>query len=142
MEIYDDIKGFTLVEALIAMLILSIGILSLSSMQVTGIKGNASSIAITEAANAARGKIEQFAGMDFTNNLFDVGVHNEPGVPPVNSIQWTVADWRSDGLDNNMDGHIDEFNERGVKSVQLTVQYTDKGVLKNSTVQFFKTEIF
>ncbi len=135
-------EGFTLVETVIAVAVLAIGIIGLYSMNVTGIKGNATANVITESTNAVRDRIEQFLCDDFNDSVFDIGSHSESGVSPINSIQWTVTDWQSDGIDNDIDGQTDEFDERGVKSVQLNVQYTIRGVVKNNAVTFLKTEIF
>ncbi len=135
-------EGFTLVETVIAVAVLAIGIIGLYSMNVTGIKGNATANVITESTNTVRDRIEQFLCDDFNDSVFDEGDHNETGVSPINSIQWTVTDWQSDGIDNDIDGRTDEFDERGVKSIQLTVQYMVRGVVKNNAVTFLKTEIF
>ena len=58
-------KGFTLLEILIAMLILSFGLLALAGMQVSGIKGNAGAIALTEAAVIGTNKIEQLMALPY-----------------------------------------------------------------------------
>ena len=142
MKTHQNNEGFTLIEAVIAIAVLSIGILALNTMQSTTIRGNAQAQAITEASNAARGRIEQFLLQDFDDPELDDGVaHTNVGISPITSIDWIVTDWITDGIDNDIDGRIDEFDERGVKSVQLTVQYTDMGIAKSSMLQFLKTEI-
>ena len=134
-------QGFTLIEAFISMVILSVGIFALYSMQVTGMQGNAKARLITGVSNASRDKIEKFLGKDFSHGDFTAGNHTENDVFPINTISWVVVDWDSDSIDNDADGKTDEFDERGVKSVQLTVQYSEKGVIKSSVIQFLKTEI-
>jgi prepilin-type N-terminal cleavage/methylation domain-containing protein len=141
MKILKSENGFTLLEALIAMVILSIGIFSLFSMQTTGIYGNAKAAAITNVSNATRDQIEKFLGTNFTHSNFDVGNHSINGVFPINTISWVVVDWSNDSVDNDNDTKTDEFDERGVKSVQLTIQYMDKGIIRNTSIQFLKTEI-
>ena len=49
-------KGFTLIEALFAIAIFSIGILAVSSMQISAINNNASARMRTEATMLASGK--------------------------------------------------------------------------------------
>lgn len=101
---------------------------------------------MTIASNAARDQIETLIGKGFSDGDFTTGIHTGGAiVPPITSISWTVTDWSSDGIDNDIDtpiSKIDEFDERGVKSIQLTINYTDKGILKSNTTQFLKTEIF
>lgn len=130
--------GFTLIEVLIAMVILSIGILTLYTMQIGAIKGNSKARTLTEIANIAQNQMEQILTDDFA----DVQNTTVGGTPPVNSINWTVTEWRTDGVDNDGDGKKDEFDERGVKNVNLTVQYKEGNSVKTSTYQFIKTEIF
>ena len=137
----SDDNGFTLIEVLIAMVVLSIGIFALFSMQANSVLGNANASAISEARNASREKIEELLGIDFDETAFDAGDHTEAGVFPINNISLSVTDWDNDDVDNDGDGKTDEFDERGVKSILLTVQYTDMGRVKNTSIQFLKTEI-
>jgi len=137
----SDDNGFTLIEVLIAMVVLSIGIFALFSMQANSVQGNANASAISEASNASCEKIEELLGIDFDDTIFDLGDHSEAGLFPINNISWSVTDWDSDSVDNDGDGKTDEFDERGVKSILLTVQYTDMGRTKSTSIQFLKTEI-
>jgi type IV pilus modification protein PilV len=56
-------KGFTLIEVLVAMVILTIGILSLYMMQISAIKTNSHASHLTTAATWNTDQIEQFVGM-------------------------------------------------------------------------------
>jgi len=58
-------KGFTLVELLIALVIFSIGILGVATMQTTAIKGNSKSRQISEASNVAADQIEQILALAY-----------------------------------------------------------------------------
>ncbi len=135
-------SGFTLIEVLIASVVFSIGILALFSMQITSIKGNAHANALTFSANEARDSIEQLLSQDYNASDFDVGEHTSTGEAPITLVTWTVVDWISDGIDNDGDGKIDEFDERGVKNIEVVVNYTSMGKNKSTSIQFFKTEIF
>lgn len=135
-------QGFTLLEIIIAIAVLTIGILSLYSMQVSSLQGNAKANVITQSSNAVLDTIEKLFGKKFSDSDFSTGNHSRTTVPPINSINWTVTDWDNDGISNDGDTLIDEFDERGVKSIRLTIQYTDNGTIKNSTIHFLRTEIF
>ena len=102
-EIIQCRKGFTLLEVMIGLIILSIGILGLAAMQITFLRGNSFSIMMTEATSIARNKIEDFKNTPFEN----ISSGNEAG-PIVGSTgtnynrNWLVVD-----VDNDGDGDID-----------------------------------
>jgi type IV pilus assembly protein PilV len=54
-----NIKGFTLLEVMIALVILSIGLLGLASLQVMSIKGNSFGQQMTVASTLAQNQLEQ-----------------------------------------------------------------------------------
>lgn len=138
---HRNMNGFTLLEVIVAIAVLTIGILSFYTMHFSSIMGNAKASTITQASNAARDKIEKLMSKDFSNSDFNSGNHSETAVSPITSIKWTVTDWETDGINNDGDTLIDEFDERGVKSIQLTIEYTEKGKTKNNSIHFLKTEI-
>lgn len=96
-------KGFTLLEVMIGLIILSIGLLGLAAMQITFLRGNSFSIRMTEATSIARNKIEDLNNTPFEN----ITSGNEAG-PIVGSTgtnynrNWVVVD-----VDNDADGNID-----------------------------------
>jgi Tfp pilus assembly protein PilV len=59
--------GFTIIEALIAIFILSIGILAVCSMQVSGLKGNATAHQYTDYATLAMQKMETLMAMPYSS---------------------------------------------------------------------------
>lgn len=61
--------GFTLIEVIIAIAILSIGIFTLLTMQTTSIKGNATSNAISQATAFGADEIEQILSKDFKDSM-------------------------------------------------------------------------
>ena len=60
-------EGFTLVEVMVALIILSIGILSIASIQISAIRGNNLSDKITSAFTLAEDKMERLLGMDYND---------------------------------------------------------------------------
>jgi prepilin-type N-terminal cleavage/methylation domain-containing protein len=138
----ESVQGFTILEVLIAMIILSIGILSFYTVQSNSIKGNLKANAVSGVSTATQQKIEELLATSYADALFTEGDHTESGLAhPLNSITYTVTEWRTDGLDNDGDSRVDEFDERGIKGIVLTVNFVDKGTVKSSTVEFIKTEI-
>lgn len=60
-------KGFTLVEVLVAMTILSIGILGIAGLAGTAVKTSSYSQAVTQANNLAQLKTEELLSVDYRN---------------------------------------------------------------------------
>ena len=64
-------KGFTLIEVLVAMVILTIGILSLYTMQISSIRGNSHAGRLTEASTWNADRIERVIGLPYTDAAFN-----------------------------------------------------------------------
>ncbi len=60
-------SGFTLLEVLIAVVILSLGLLGLSAMTIATIRGQAFSEKMTTATNLAQEKMEEIKSSDYTS---------------------------------------------------------------------------
>jgi type II secretory pathway pseudopilin PulG len=107
-------RGFTLLEAVIAVAILAFGILAVASMQVSSIRGNAFAGDVTEATTWANDELEKLSGLPWDDPLLqdtdgdglaglrDTGFDNSPGTtadadqsPVVRdryTIFWNIAD--------------------------------------------------
>ncbi len=59
MKIADNNNGFTLLETMIALVILAIGLLTYVGLQISAIRGNADAISITGKSNWAADQIER-----------------------------------------------------------------------------------
>lgn len=99
--------GFTLPEVMIALAVFSIGILAVYSMQFKSIKGNAVARGVTDNVTLASAKVEDLVLLNFDNADLDPGSHN-PGSA-------------ADGIDNDMDGQIDEAGETGTSTLTWNV---------------------
>ena len=84
-------NGFTLIEALVAMVVLTIGILSLYSMQITSIHGNAKSSRITTAATWDMNQVERIIGMDYDDATINAD-GNYQSLDGDYTVSWTIAD--------------------------------------------------
>lgn len=62
-----EAEGFTLIEVLIAVLLLGIGLISMASLAATVINGNASSGRLTTATTLAEDKLEEIQRLGYAN---------------------------------------------------------------------------
>ncbi len=120
-------SGFTLIEVLIALVILAIGGLGMLMLQVSSIQGNVSSRELQAATLLCQDLLERFEGLDYNDALLDAGQHSndELGVQnPINesgsqgagaiySRTWVVA------VDNPA---------QGMKTITVTVTWTRNSV--------------
>ena len=94
-------SGFTLIEVLIAISILTIGLLAVAKMQVSAIQGNYFSNNTTTALSLAQQKMEDLLGKAYntvpdlaagTHQEFDVDEEGTPSSGGIYQRVWTVAD--------------------------------------------------
>ena len=113
-------NGFSLIEVLIAMMILTVGILSLYTLYITSIKGNSKGNSITTASTWAVDQIEYLMALDYSHPDLVDGSHG-PITKDLYIINWTVDDM----FDNTppLDGS---------KNITITVSSTLPGALNTS----------
>ncbi len=103
MKIWNSRKGFTLIEVVIALAVLSFGILSMILMQLSGIKGNSTANTITTESNWASDRIEQLLRVDF-DDLVDLDKNGDADGtaqdPDGNGIDEITANGDNFGLDD------------------------------------------
>ena len=101
-------KGFTLIEVLISLAILSIGILAVASLQVTASLQSRNSLEIMDASAIASSQMEGLMLLLYDDAKLNIGTHYFTDTIPLYkynipidqySIQWTVGltDIDSDG---------------------------------------------
>src|SRR3989337_1689475 len=64
MKVLKDQKGFTLLELLIALVILAIGLLGLAGLHISAITGNVSGFKLSTASAVAQEQIEELKALD------------------------------------------------------------------------------
>jgi type IV pilus assembly protein PilV len=83
-------NGFTLLEILIAISLLTIGLLAVASMQVMAIRGNSFSGGTTEATTLAMDRIELLMTLDYDDA--DLDDTNADGTAGLNNADAATAD--------------------------------------------------
>ena len=66
-RVLSDNAGFGFIDLMLAMVVLTIGVLALADLQIVSSKGNTSSKNTTAALNIAENKIEAIKGMVYSN---------------------------------------------------------------------------
>ncbi|MGV1100106.1 type IV pilus modification PilV family protein [Thiovibrio sp. JS02] len=120
----DSEKGFTLVEMMIALILLSIGFMAVASMPVTVMMGNRTAQRLTEASFGAMDRIEQLMTLD--NTEADLTPGNHSATVTEGGVTYTV-NWNVTNLDASR------------KDVAVTVQWSDKGIAKEAQFAYRKT---
>jgi prepilin-type N-terminal cleavage/methylation domain-containing protein len=134
-------KGFTLLEVIVAISILTFGILAVASMQAASIRGNSFSSSVTEGTTWAGDQVERLTALpwddpllqdtdgDTAAGLNDTGFDNDPdtqndadqqAIEGKYTINWNVAD--NTPITNT-------------KTINVTVTWTDQGVRKTVSLQ-------
>jgi type IV pilus assembly protein PilV len=122
--------GFTLIEVLIAVVILSFGLIGVAGMQVVAIQVNSSANRLTRATTLVQDKVEELLALPFTDTNLDdatvVGVcepHTETNPPQGYTLIWCV-DANAAGTSKTVDV-IANWNQSGEwKSFSLSVVKT------------------
>lgn len=121
-------NGFTLLEVIVSIAILTFGLLAVASMQITAIRGNDLASRITEASGWGQEKIEELSGLSYTDADLDPtgNPHTEQTPPAGYAITWDVTD-------NNP--------VNNVKLITVTVTWQDKGHTKRAQLTCIKPEL-
>ena len=144
-------NGFSLIEALVAITVLTFGILALNTMQTNSMKGNTKAKHITTASILGGNCYERLLNADYDDSELDPGGnphnHTEFSNPTIQlpagatSVTWNVTEWtNTDGLDNDGDGTADETDEMNIKNITLSINYFDRSA-KTITINFLKSEM-
>jgi prepilin-type N-terminal cleavage/methylation domain-containing protein len=92
-------KGYTLIEMLIAIAILSVGLLAVATMQISSIRVNDTARRMTRRATIAQDRLEYIMSLKYTHAVLTSGSHTDGEVtdgrlesaPSGYSISWNVS---------------------------------------------------
>ncbi len=105
-------KGFTLIEVLIALVILAVGLLGVTAMQITAIRGNHFSDNLTRATVLAQNKLEELKHLPYYDSKLSSG--QAPQQMTYSGIVYTVR-YDVTALGNTM------------KNITASVKWMDQG---------------
>ena len=120
--------GFTLIEVLVAMTILSVGLLAIATMQISAIQTTGKAKSISQGVMWAEDRMEMLSSLAYTDALIaDTGAAiDDPSPPQGFDISWTV----------------DNDNPRtNCKLITITVQWNERGMNKTSTLTGVKPQL-
>jgi len=86
-------KGFTLIEALIALFVLTVGVLVMMTLQTTSIRSNYRASTMTRASSVAAGQLERLRSLSFNDALLNSANSPFAGNDQATgyAFTWTVA---------------------------------------------------
>jgi len=130
-------KGFTLLEVIVAISILTIGLLAVASMQVSAIRGNALAFGITEATSWASDQVEKLIALPYDHaDLQDTDGDGASGLEDASEA--------TDDNPNTLPTHgkykvywagaVDDTAD-GTKTVNVIVTWTDHGIQKSVSIR-------
>ena len=126
-------KGFTLLEVMIAIAILSFGILAVASMQTSSMYGNSVANRLTEGTSWAGNKMEELLTIPDTDAQLSSGTHGPETVMSSVSrydVNWEVID------------SVDPSNPlEDAKLITVTVTWQDKGNPKSTQLRCIRPDL-
>lgn len=129
-------KGFTLIEILLTIAILSVGILGVMTMQIRATRSNAEARKVTESASWASDQFERLMTIPYLDAQMDPGTYtpvtnivNDPGFPEVGpyTVSYTVS---------NADNPIPN-----VKAIDVMVTW-NAGDRRTLSFRYYKADTF
>ena len=142
-------KGFTLLEVIVAISILTIGLLAVASMQVSAIRGNASAYGITEGTSWASDQVEKLMVLPYNHaELVDTdgdgtdedvnenGVDDDGGNFGLEDTTVNTADHQVTRGKYTVCWNIAvDVEANNTKTVNVIVTWTDHGIQKSVSIR-------
>src|SRR5262249_24838922 len=111
-------KGLSLIEVLVAMVVLSLGLLGLERMHIAAIQVNTIASRLTQATTLAQDRAEQLMALPYNDAMLadttPLGIftsYTDPNPPQGYTISWTV----------------DTNSSLGIKTINISVTWKNKG---------------
>jgi type IV pilus assembly protein PilV len=136
-----DIKesGFTLMELMIALMVIVVGVLAIWSMQMAAVNGNYTSRKITEAAVAGSDRVEKLMLMEYDEGdlTYDSLIHT----PLEYDSDGKLISWQTSATGGDCSVQMtisDDTPISNVKKIDVTVSWVRAGQTKSITYVYYK----
>ena len=151
MKIYKQTKqvkgesGFTLLEALISIVVLSVGMLGIAGLQANAIRTNATAQEVTAATNWAGLRVDQLIHADYSQ-LVDKQ-KNDDQSPYYRENGLSAIDAGADGSEtyggryNLFYNVAEDYPYFGTKTVNVIIRWVERGKQKQSEFHFIKSSV-
>lgn len=146
-DTFLDQKGFTLIEVMIALVVLVIGVLGAFSMQLITIKGNANAMAVSRSAQEISATLDMIESLDYTKSALDQGTGQDMatlfGTAPnfSGTVTYDVADKTSVQIKNEVFNLThDTFALAAGKLITINSVQRVGGQNKTVSMQFLKID--
>ncbi|MCF8069559.1 MAG: prepilin-type N-terminal cleavage/methylation domain-containing protein [Desulfobacterales bacterium] len=135
-------QGFTLIEVLVAVVILAIGIAAVTTMQVTAIKGNSQASHLTVASDWSADQLEQIFAWEYDNALLedDTAPNGVAGLDETGGTADGGPIVSADGFYTIYWNIADDLVMPDTKSIRVIVQRTEAGITKTMTMNYLKAK--
>ncbi len=121
---FQNNRGFSLIEVMVALGIFSIGILAVASMQISAAQGNLSARMRTEAVTLASERLEILNSKGYNHNDLSPGTHTD-STNDVYLLEWTVT----------------EDTTLKTKTIALTVTWNDRGSTQSTNLNYIRADL-
>ena len=102
-------KGLSLIEVLVAMVVLSLGLLGLERVHIAAIQANTIASRLTQATTLAQDRAEQLMALPYNDAALAATTYTEPNPPQGYTITWTV-----------------DAPSAGIKTININVTWKNK----------------
>lgn len=139
-QISNNQTGFTLIEVLIAVCVLTIGILGANVMQITAISGNSTANRITESTSWASDRVESLLGLDYDDSALNDGdADGDAGL--TDTVPGADGNLTSPDGNYSIYWNVSEDSPFiGVKTINVIITTLEKGITKSVTMTYIKSD--
>ncbi len=110
MQVHLKQNGFTLVEVMIAVVVLCIAFFAVASMQISAVNTNSSAIRISEGISFAQAKLEELMALEYTTFFTDPHLIDDASLPDTAE---PFTDLNGNGLWDTKEPYVDK-NHNGI----------------------------
>jgi type IV pilus assembly protein PilV len=120
--------GFTLLEVVVAISILTVGLLAVAIMQTTAIRGNDNAYRVTASTTWAQDRLEALIALPYSNAGLNIGTAKADPVPPTPAGYTITYDVAAGPIGNT-------------KLITVNVTRTDRGVTTTRRLRCIKGDL-